>query len=363
MKSIAILTARFFDPHGERIIFGGAERYLIDLVHLLENLGYFVHVYQGGRSEWTRVYDKVQIHSLRSYPSEYDVFPELNSNFHINTSDYDYHLYFSINMCYPQADAQSIAISHGIWWDSELMSYWRSQEWRNRIASCLRAPGRIVSVDTNTINWVRAEFPSIIGKMHYIPNYVDVQAFKPEPKQGRRFTVLFPRSLIDARGVKEVQYAAGLLLPRYHDMEFYFVGRGSEQDEDAMKKWVSDSTRVRYEWFDMKQMHIAYRQSDLVLIPSKYAEGTSLSALEALACGKVVVAGCTGGLTDIIIDNYNGFLIPVTANAIADKVEELYLNSSSMQRIAKRARDTALSFSKERWSEQWKELIRKVYPQ
>lgn len=362
MKSIAILTAQFFDSNGDRIIFGGAERYLVDLVQLIKEMGYYPRVYQAGNHKWTRMYDQIEFRSLPSFRSEYDTFPELNTNFHNVTKDSHYRLYFSLNMCYPQADPQSIAISHGVWWDSESKAYYRSPEWMRRLEASLNAPKWIVSVDTNTINWVRAVFPWMVQKMQYIPNYVDTQLFKPEPKEGHMFTVLYPRSLVGARGLKETQYAAGVLLPRYHDMEFYFVGRGAPGDEEIMEQWANGSTRVRYEWFDMKDMPRAYRQSDVVLIPSKYSEGTSLSALEALACGKLVIAGCTGGLTDLILDEYNGFLISVSTEAIVEKVEEIYRHKEYMRGIMKNARETALSFSKERWRAQWQKLIEEVYP-
>lgn len=362
MKSIAILTARFFDPDGTRIIFGGAERYLVDLVYLLKEMGYYPRVYQGGSHEWLRNYDQMEVVSLITSPSEYDMYPRLNYNFHEHTAEFDYRLYFSFNMCYPYADPGSLAISHGIWWDSAIMDYWRTPEWRRRIEACLAAPHRVISVDTNTINWVRAEFPQLGDKMIYLPNYVDINLFRPQVKEGSRFSVLFPRSLVDARGFMEAQFAAGILLPRYPDMEFHFVGRGSQAAEDNMARWARESSRVSYYWLDMKDMPEAYNKSDLVLIPSKYAEGTSLSALEALACGKVVLAGCTGGLTDIIIDAYNGFFVQVTAQALAAKVEELYHNRGLRQSIADRARETALPFSRDRWREKWKRLIRDTYP-
>lgn len=361
-KSLAILTARFFDPDGDRIIFGGAERYLIDLVQLLKDLGYEPRVFQRGTTAWVRSYDQVEFHALPAGGSKYDVYPDLNRQFHINTKDFDFRLYFSFDMCYPSADSGSIAISHGIWWDSNRHSYYRTPEWRRTIERCLNTPARIVSVDTNTINWVRSEYPDLADKFVYIPNYVDTGLFKPGRKDSSIFTVLFPRSLVTARGLKEAQFAAGILLPRYQNMEFYFVGRGTEIDEQQMKIWAAKSNRVRYQWFDMKDMPEVYRQSDVVIIPSKYAEGTSLSALEALASGKIVVAGCTGGLTDLIINNFNGFLIPVSVEAIVEKIEEVYLHRGDMHDIEFNARKTSLSFSKERWRRQWQKLLEKMYP-
>lgn len=364
LKSIAILVPRFFDYDGLEIFPGGAERYLTDLVRLFLKQGYQVVVFQCGNSPWIRNYQDITVQSLGTSQFKYDAFPELNQKFHEITHSFDYYLYFSLNMCFPYANPNSIAISHGIWWDSTVHSYFRSQEWYNVIEQCLIGPQLIVSVDTNTINWTRSIYPHLASKMLYIPNYVDAGVFQPTVcPDNNLFTVLYPRSLIAARGWKETQYAADILLSKYPDIEFYLVGRGLAKDELAMQEWARQSPRIRYEWLEANEMYKAYQQADLVLIPSKYAEGTSLSALEAMACGKVVIAGCAGGLTDLIINHYNGYLINVNDITLTQKIEEIYLHRNSQGKIKRRARETALAFSKQRWEEEWIKLIRQIYPQ
>ena len=58
-----------------------------------------------------------------------------------------------------------------------------------------------------------------------------------------------------------------------------------------------------------QEMPGLYARSDVIVIPS-LMEATSLSALEAMATGKPIVATNVGGLPFLIHDGDNGFLVP-----------------------------------------------------
>ncbi|MGE5422005.1 MAG: glycosyltransferase family 4 protein [Ignavibacteriales bacterium] len=362
MKSIAILVPRFFDFNGEHIIFGGAERYLVSLVNLMRKLGYRVNVFQGANKEFIRTYDGIQFDGITEPTVYCDTYPEVNRRFHAFTTNFDYKLYFSINMCYPEVVPDSLTISHGVWWDNPVHARYRLNEWTMVMEQCLRGPALIVSVDTNTINWVRACLPEVEAKMVYLPNYVDANVFKPTLNKHNIFTILVPRSLVGARGIEEAKKATEILVRKYNNIQFVFVGRGSPEQEAEMEKWARDVPRVKYQWFETKDMLTAYDGVDMVLIPTKSAEGTSFSALEAMATGKLVIAGWVGGLTDLIIDSFNGFLIRVTVDSLVKKVEEVYSERNNLEHIKKQARMTALSFSKQRWDSSWEKILKQYYP-
>ena len=100
----------------------------------------------------------------------------------------DYAIYFVTFLAYPQVLEKSISISHGVFWDypgfdSQLPTKADRDEWLRRYHIALSGPDKIISVDTNTINWVNATWPCLAHKLEYIPNFVDVHNFKSKVKR------------------------------------------------------------------------------------------------------------------------------------------------------------------------------------
>jgi glycosyltransferase involved in cell wall biosynthesis len=85
-------------------------------------------------------------------------------------------------------------------------------------------------------------------------------------------------------------------------------------------KFVMALGRVRHE-----NMPSLIQASDIVIIPSVpvagVEEATSILALEAMACGRTVIASNIGGLREIIEPNQTGILVaPGDPEALADEI-------------------------------------------
>jgi glycosyltransferase involved in cell wall biosynthesis len=66
-----------------------------------------------------------------------------------------------------------------------------------------------------------------------------------------------------------------------------------------------------------------YAAFDVLLLPS-VNEGTPVSAIEALAAGRPVVATRVGGVPDVVVDGEDGFLVePGDVDGLAERLEEL----------------------------------------
>lgn len=93
------------------------------------------------------------------------------------------------------------------------------------------------------------------------------------------------------------------------------------------------------------QLPSIYRGLDVVVTPSSF-EIFGMSTLEALACGKPVVASSVGGLRDLIQEGYNGYLVSSEDNAaLADRVIYLLQHKDLAQKLGENARKTALDYS------------------
>lgn len=369
-KKIGVLTTYHLHNDGERIIYGGAERYGIEFTKLLVELGYDVAWWQIG-SGWTaEVIPGVPLYTISANDGSYQTCPVLNQAFHEQAEGIDYAVYFTTLLAYPTAMERSLSISHGIYWDYPLWEHQvpteaHRREWRYRWKNALERVRRVVSVDTATIRFINATWPGLSSKLEYIPNFVDLAEFYPPQTESQSdvIRIVYPRRLTAVRGINDTMAAISRLNEEYDNLEFHIVGRGhNDAREREMLAWAAEFPNVYYYWQPPHVMPWIYRSMDIVLIPTKCAEGTSLSCLEAMASGRAVIAGCTGGLTDLIIDGYNGLLLrPLTAHSLMDAIRRLVDDAGERRRLGTNAYKTALAFSLEKWKARWAQVIQRTF--
>ncbi len=83
--------------------------------------------------------------------------------------------------------------------------------------------------------------------------------------------------------------------------------------------------------------------ADILLVPSKW-EGLGVTALEAMAAGRTVIASRTGGLAEVIEDQKTGYLvIPNDVSALSQKLQWCFEHPSE----CKQTGDAAREFSRE----------------
>jgi len=112
---------------------------------------------------------------------------------------------------------------------------------------------------------------------------------------------------------------------------------------------------TKYSHDQIVDIHLKHH---IATVPSIASEGTSLSVAEAMACGCAVVATAIGGITNMIIDGYNGRLCMPTATELEKCIEELILDEDQRSRVAGNAYETAKNaFSLEKWETAWINVI------
>jgi len=88
---------------------------------------------------------------------------------------------------------------------------------------------------------------------------------------------------------------------------------------------------------DYEKMPELFGISDIVVIPS-FIEATSLACLEAMACGKVVIASDVGGIPEIITDTVDGVLFePGNQQDLVEKLQILIKDESYRDLLSKNA--------------------------
>lgn len=101
------------------------------------------------------------------------------------------------------------------------------------------------------------------------------------------------------------------------------------------------------------------RDCDVLVLPSRHpSESFGLAALEAMACGKPVVASHVGGLPELVEHDVTGFLVPPEdSSALAIALERLHGDRQLRLRLGDAARNRARRFTVESTAEQYEALF------
>ncbi len=89
----------------------------------------------------------------------------------------------------------------------------------------------------------------------------------------------------------------------------------------------------------------AWRRCTIALVPSTCLESFGIVALEAMTMGRPVVASCIGGLSDIVVDDETGFLVPPgDALALRQAIQCLLDDPARRERMGALARQRVAEF-------------------
>lgn len=158
-----------------------------------------------------------------------------------------------------------------------------------------------------------------------------------EARKGHRF-LLDAAALLKARGLK---------------LEYRFAGDGplrGDLEQQATRLGISD--QVSFRGFVTEPAEFL-TEIDIFAMPSLY-EGLGVSALEAMAAGKPVVATSVGGLTESVIDGVTGFIVrPQDSSTLAEAIAKLVQDSALAAEMGKRGRERVVqNFSLEQMARQ-----------
>nr|WP_236017419.1 glycosyltransferase family 4 protein [Roseivirga sp. E12] len=179
-----------------------------------------------------------------------------------------------------------------------------------------------------------SQYGEIKARTEVIYSGLDLQKFtlKIKPKQINKLKIV---SIGRAHWVKGYHYALDACkLLKDRNINFSYLIVGGETEE--LQYQVHDLNLASHVNFKSRLSISEVKKNigdhDLLLLPS-VGEGIANVVLESMALGTLVVSTDCGGMSEVIRDGENGFLVPImNSEAIASRLEEITTMSEAKQR-------------------------------
>lgn len=203
----------------------------------------------------------------------------------------------------------------------------------NVVGVCYRFMVRRTKVVVTTKSW-KELYDRIFGiDCLIIPNPVDIPPFFVR-KPVRNRIVYLGRMSFD-KGVDDLLDAAAILKSRSIQFTIDLIGEGNT---DFYKRKVVDlglENHVAFKgWLVANEKFAVLSEGDLFVLPSHY-EAVSLSLIECMGLGIPSIGCNVGGIPDVIVDGFNGMLVPPKSPLKLVEAIELYFSQCDKTLMSK----------------------------
>ena len=366
-----IIYSLFLSEEGDKQVIGGIQKYILGLIKVF-NKSYNVIIIQKANRTFVKEFEDYKVLGF-NIQSKRKPGKELFIKIKAKLKSSDYIIWASDRISVKTKHKNTISIQHGITFDFIdysnirigsllkefllLSIFYRILQQFSALKYFSRTT-KVVCVDYNYLNWIRVVLPrKITDKAVVIPNFSELPKLSLITPPAETIKILFARRFVDYRGVYILCEVIESILKKYDNIEFGVYGEGPLENYLIEKVGNYDNVTISsYNAENSLEIQLKYNIS---LIPTFGSEGTSLSLIESMACGCVPIASNVGGMTNVIIDEYNGFLVNPTTKEFCEKIEFLIDNDSEMRKMSKNARATIENgFSFQKWQKKWQEVIK-----
>ncbi len=172
------------------------------------------------------------------------------------------------------------------------------------------------------------------------------------PRSSSKPTVLFVGGLEPRKGLEFLVKAMAAIKKDVSGARLIAVAKTGFRGTDEVATFrhlaesvgVSDSVEFR-ESVSQEKLLSFYSDCDVLALPSRN-EGWGLSLMEAMACGKPVVASRVGGIPELVRDGVDGILVePADVPALARAIVRLLMDKGLRKRMGRAGRDRVRGYS------------------
>jgi len=198
--------------------------------------------------------------------------------------------------------------------------------------------------EIESLGWVDKE------SLRVIYSGVDVEEFQPEGSRNLRMELkigddeVLIGTLSRLSSIKGLEYllkAVPLIRGQSKTTRFALVGTGRIEEElKSLAKNMGIADVTAFPGF--RPAADALRSFDIVVLPSVSTEGFPNSVIEAMSCGRAVVASRLAGIPEAVIDGETGLVVPPRdETALGEAILRLVTDFSLRRRMGESARERA----------------------
>lgn len=365
---VFLLYPYFFTPDGKNKKVGGVETYIEALIEVISNIGLTPIICQFSEIPFEREYlnCKVYGYKVNSIKALYN---EIRSSI---SKKEDLVLFASDLWAIKLNGVKTLSIQHGIYWDIPrtkgpyILYYLQRIKQVLTALSDFRKTKYSVCVDYNFYNWYKTFNVKARDKQYWIiPNFanqyineIDLNK-KILSRTSNKVNIIFARRFYEFRGVRIFAEAMVKIMNENPHVNVTFAGEGPEEQyiKETFNCYNERFALIKYlpqESFDI------HRKFDIAVVPTTGSEGTSLSLLEAMGAGCIVISTPVGGLSNIVIDEYNGYISMPTSEDLYRTIRKVIENINNSQIVINAVNCVKQSFSKAKWFKAWEVVFRSI---
>lgn len=365
MNILDIIYTRYYDETGERMTIGGIQTYITRLSHIGKRIGFHVRIFQYSAIPFTKQQDTdIEVIGVPLLPKNQTPERLYKEVLKGRGGKDSYITLFATDTLIPSYKVQhSIAIQHGVFWDKEApkrRSFLRSFASRTieayRTVSRIRNVEDVVCVDNNFICWHRTQLHERDVNLIPIMNFAEIGPEDAPQKNNNHVGIVFARRFFDYRGTRIFSAAIKRLFAENYKIKVTFAGEGP--DEKWLKEQFTGYDDVEFTRYETGKSIEFHSRFDIAVVPTTGSEGTSLSLLEAMSAHCAVLCTNVGGMTNIVIDRYNGIMTVPTTEALYEGLKTLVTCPDIRKKLSEKGYETVVGgFNISKWEEKWRKVL------
>ena len=204
------------------------------------------------------------------------------------------------------------------------------------VCKALSLASDVIAIDPKTYEILRKKCSS--DMIHYIPN--PVRRVSVDRQENTR-NVIFLGNVLRTKGVEELLLAWARIFEEYPEWTLTVAGTCEETYKEFLEGKYSLENVKMLGYVPHDEAMNLLGKSDLLVLPS-YTEGFPNVIIEAMMCGKAVVATDVGAISDILSGGCGMVIAPKNVGELYDSIEKIITEPSLGAQMGRRGREKAL---------------------